>query len=204
MSGLRTCLDGFRGALLYPLLYVVRRAEAAGALARDLSRDIAWRASGEIVPLGTITSLRALSRPQTRSVVYGRLRQGASRDRLAARLYGAVFPETPGFELFCHDIGPGLYVAHGFGSVVQAESIGRDCTIHQHVTVGSQLARPGYPRIGDHVLIGAGAIILGAITIGDDAVVGAGAVVTRDVAPGATVVGNPAKPIGAAAAPRAQ
>lgn len=41
--------------------------------------------------------------------------------------------------------------------------------------------------------VGAGAIVLPGVTIGEDATVGAGAVVTRDVAPGATVVGNPAK-----------
>jgi UDP-2-acetamido-3-amino-2,3-dideoxy-glucuronate N-acetyltransferase len=43
--------------------------------------------------------------------------------------------------------------------------------------------------------IGSGATILGGIRIGRDAVVGAGAVVTRDVAPGAVVVGNPARPL---------
>jgi UDP-2-acetamido-3-amino-2,3-dideoxy-glucuronate N-acetyltransferase len=40
--------------------------------------------------------------------------------------------------------------------------------------------------------IGSGAIILSGVRIGEAATVGAGAVVTRDVAPGATVVGNPA------------
>ncbi len=43
------------------------------------------------------------------------------------------------------------------------------------------------------VSIGSGAVILGGITIGEMAVVGAGAVVTSDVAPGITVVGNPAR-----------
>jgi len=43
--------------------------------------------------------------------------------------------------------------------------------------------------------IGSGATILGGIRIGAGATVGAGAVVTKDVAPGATVVGNPARPL---------
>jgi acetyltransferase-like isoleucine patch superfamily enzyme len=41
--------------------------------------------------------------------------------------------------------------------------------------------------------IGSGATILGGVRIGPGAMVGAGAVVTRDVAAGATVVGNPAR-----------
>jgi len=41
--------------------------------------------------------------------------------------------------------------------------------------------------------IGSGALIMGGITIGAGATVGAGAVVTHDVAPGATVVGVPAR-----------
>jgi UDP-2-acetamido-3-amino-2,3-dideoxy-glucuronate N-acetyltransferase len=41
--------------------------------------------------------------------------------------------------------------------------------------------------------IGSGATILGGIRIGREATVGAGAVVTRDVPPGAIVVGNPAR-----------
>jgi UDP-2-acetamido-3-amino-2,3-dideoxy-glucuronate N-acetyltransferase len=41
--------------------------------------------------------------------------------------------------------------------------------------------------------IGSGATILCGITIGERAVVGAGSVVTKDVAPGTTVAGNPAR-----------
>ena len=56
---------------------------------------------------------------------------------------------------------------------------------------GLELGRP--VRIGANTWIGGGAIILPGVTVGDDAIVGAGSVVTRDVAPGATVVGNPAR-----------
>ena len=42
--------------------------------------------------------------------------------------------------------------------------------------------------------LGSGSIILGGLRIGSEAIVGAGAVVSRDVAPGETVAGNPARP----------
>jgi acetyltransferase-like isoleucine patch superfamily enzyme len=46
--------------------------------------------------------------------------------------------------------------------------------------------------------IGSGAVILGGVRIGEGATIGAGAVVTRDVPPGATVAGSPARALAAA------
>ena len=43
--------------------------------------------------------------------------------------------------------------------------------------------------------VGTGAVILCGVEIGERAIVGAGAIVTRDVPPGATVAGNPARVI---------
>jgi UDP-2-acetamido-3-amino-2,3-dideoxy-glucuronate N-acetyltransferase len=51
--------------------------------------------------------------------------------------------------------------------------------------------------VEDGASLGSGAIILGGVRIGSGALVGAGAVVTHDVPPGATVVGSPARPLGA-------
>lgn len=58
---------------------------------------------------------------------------------------------------------------------------------------GLEFGRP--VTIGANVWIGGAALILPGVTVGDDAIIGAGAVVTRDVAPGATVAGNPARPV---------
>lgn len=54
-------------------------------------------------------------------------------------------------------------------------------------------------RVARGASIGAGAVILPGLTIGAGAMIGAGAVVTRDVAPGETVVGNPARRLAVAA-----
>lgn len=48
-------------------------------------------------------------------------------------------------------------------------------------------------RICKGASLGSGAIIMGGVTVGARAMVGAGAVVTRDVAPGETVTGVPAR-----------
>lgn len=73
-----------------------------------------------------------------------------------------------------------------------------DCVIGDFVTFAPGVKCNGNIIVEDHAYIGTGAIIkqgkLGhPLVIGRGAVVGMGAVVTRDVAPGTTVVGNPAR-----------
>ena len=69
-----------------------------------------------------------------------------------------------------------------------------DCIIGDYVTVAPGAKINGNVKIGDYAYIGSGAVIRQGITIGESATVGMGAVVTRDVMPGVTVFGNPAKP----------
>lgn len=76
-----------------------------------------------------------------------------------------------------------------------AASVDHDCQIGDgaHLAPGVRLA--GEVQVGECAFIGTGAVVLPRIRIGHDAVIGAGAVVLHDVAAGATVVGNPAKPL---------
>lgn len=73
-----------------------------------------------------------------------------------------------------------------------------DCVIGDFVTFAPGVQCNGNVHIGDHAYVGAGAMIRQGtpdlpLRIGAGAVVGMGAVVTRDVPPGVTVVGNPAR-----------
>lgn len=70
--------------------------------------------------------------------------------------------------------------------------IGKNCTIHQQVTIG-QSEGNGAPIIGDNVMIGAGAKIIGNVKIGNNVKIGANAVVVKDVPDNATAVGVPAR-----------
>lgn len=78
--------------------------------------------------------------------------------------------------------------------------IAHDCVIGDFVTFAPSVKCNGNVHIGDNVYVGTGAIIRQGtrqqpLTIGANAVIGMGAVVTRDVPPGTTVVGNPARPL---------
>ncbi len=53
----------------------------------------------------------------------------------------------------------------------------------------------GSVKLGSDAWVAPSSAILNQLTVGAGAVIGLGAVVIRDVAPGATVVGNPAKPL---------
>ena len=130
--------------------------------------------------------------------------------RLFASIGEDVFLEAPFHVAYGGNLALGDHVYINAGSVILDSApvrIGRGtmlgpavhiyCADHAH---GLDERRCGLERalpvsIGEDVWIGGGAIILPGVTVGDGVIVGAGAVVTRDVAPGARVVGNPARPI---------
>jgi len=93
-------------------------------------------------------------------------------------------------------IGKCVFIDHGMGVVIgETAVIGDGCTLYHGVTLGGTSWNKGkrHPTLERGVVVGAGAKVLGPITVAAGAKVGSNAVVVRDVPPGATAVGIPAR-----------
>ena len=126
-----------------------------------------------------------------RNVAYYRLK---SEHFLCAALFKLFYPLLSTLYITTPNIGGGLFIHHGFSTVISAKSIGKNCWINQQVTIG-WTNKPNPPVIGDDVTITCGAKVLGDIHIGDKSIIGANAVVVHDVANNVVVGGIPAKVI---------
>ena len=102
-------------------------------------------------------------------------------------------------------IGRRFFIDHGMGVVIgETAEIGDDVTLYHGVTLGGTSWNKGkrHPTLRNGVVVGAGAKVLGPITMHEGAKVGSNAVVVKDVPPGATAVGIPARIIEETAAQR--
>ena len=128
--------------------------------------------------------------------------------RIANRLYKMGLRFIPrfisaiGLFLTTIDIHPAatlgrrVFIDHGVGVVIgETTIIGDDVIIYQQVTLGGVSTSKGkrHPTLENNVVIGAGAKVLGNITIGSNSKVGANSVVVKDVPPGSTAIGIPAR-----------
>lgn len=133
--------------------------------------------------------------------------------RLVGRMISHVGRVATGIEIHpAAIIGERFFIDHGMGVVIgETAEIGNDVTLYHGVTLGgiapavdsgSQANQKRHPTLEDGVIVGSGAQILGPITVGAEARVGANAVVVKNVQPGATMVGIPARAIGGVEKPQ--
>ena len=147
--------------------------------------DATASANAELLALDRYSRFAYLSGALTefRTLVHYRLRSSPWPLRFLLR---KLYRPAATLTLEADRIGPALFIQHGVGTIVTAESIGSHCWINQQVTIGYNAK--GRPTLHDRVRVGAGAVVIGPITLHDGATVGANATVIHDVAAGVTVV----------------
>lgn len=128
-----------------------------------------------------------------RNVFDMRLRQQGS-SFVARGLFRVLWPLEPTLHISTENIGPRMFVEHGFATIISAKSIGSDLWVNQQVTIGWNYDKA--PVLGNGVRIAAGAKVIGGVRLGDNSIVGANGVVTKDIPSEEIWGGVPASRIG--------
>jgi UDP-perosamine 4-acetyltransferase len=145
------------------------------------------------------------------SLAHPAIGDNAVRVAAAARLHAAGFA-LPSLTHPSAIIGTGVSLGDGAAVLARAvigpdarigalalintgAIVEHDCVVGEAAHIGPGAVLAGGVRVGAGALIGAGAVIRPGLVIGAGAMVGAGAAVVEDVAPGAKVMGVPARAV---------
>lgn len=135
-------------------LYIVKRKTNNG---QKMTMDIReWLRVKNHSDYGTVKGLvyLLLKWKEFRNLFYHHMGKGTL-------LFSWILPGRSDLHIFTPSsrIGGGFYIGHGWGTVVNAHSIGEYCMVAQNTTVGSNKLMT--PVLGNHVKVWSHCVILG-------------------------------------------
>lgn len=183
--------------ILWAYINIIRSIPAILALyiIKDKDRiykDIERNAGKEFVrKYGMILSLNYLlvNMYTFRNIYYFRIKRSS---KFIAKLVSIFYLPQKDIEI-SGDIGGGLQIWHGYGTVIVANKIGENFTAYQGVTIGRN-SKIGLeidtPSIGDNCTVYTNAVVAGNIFIGNNVSIGAGSIVMKNIAENSLVIGS--------------
>lgn len=157
---------------------------------RDLGAARSWQPEASdtcVIAIGDPGARASLAATLTsRGVVFDVLVHPDATVSKSATLHPGVIV-APGARVSADVVlGPHVHVD-------QNATVGHDATIGAYSRLNPAACLSGAVVVGEGAYVGAAAVVLQGLTLGAGCVVGAGAVVIRDVGPGTTVKGVPAR-----------
>ena len=177
----------FSGIRLVPHIMLMILGSSRSVIEMDLDRwgtILLWRKPDSSIQRVVLFVRLMTLKAEYRNLFY-------HRTGLSGRMFAAMCRPMSTLYLDTAKIGPGLFIQHGFCTMIAAAEIGENCWINQQVTIGFSNATDR-PTLENNVTISAGAKVIGKVNIGENSKVGANAVVVKNVPANVTVVGVPA------------
>lgn len=172
-----------------PVMLICMILKIESIIKKDLERNL-WYIGTEKADLDSLNK-NLLKNKCFRNIVYYRIHE---KNKGLSLMFRVLYPIKKDLEIY-GQIGGGLTIYHGHGTVVNLYKGGKNLSVYQGVTIGNKgngSRSEITPTIGDNVSICANATVIGGIKIGNNVVIGAGSVVTKDVPDNCVAYGNPA------------
>ncbi len=182
----------------YPRTFIVYLCVLSSPQKQLIKMDVARWCEIDGLNVGFFKAINLLLtyKPEFRNLIQHRFKH-PSYSAISIIHYGIarmLWKPMASLYIYTRDIGGGLYIQHGFSTIITAQKIGKNCRIYQQVTIGYK--GDATPVLEDNVSVTCGAKVLGDVTMHANSLAAAGAVVVKDVPQNAIVAGVPAKIIG--------